>query len=69
MTSPSSSAPISADQHLSERTPDVIAVDPHCSGVKCDGGGGALGHPVVYYVFDGRDHVECQYCDRIFVRR
>lgn len=35
--------------------------------VKCDGGGGALGHPVVYYDMGEEDFVECLYCDRRFV--
>ena len=35
--------------------------------VKCDGGGGALGHPVVYYDMGEDDFVECLYCDRRFV--
>jgi uncharacterized Zn-finger protein len=36
--------------------------------VACDGGGGALGHPKVWYEM-GQDHeVECLYCGRVFVR-
>jgi uncharacterized Zn-finger protein len=35
--------------------------------VKCDGGGGALGHPVVFYEIGEKDFVECLYCDRRFV--
>ena len=35
--------------------------------VACDGGGGALGHPKVWYDMSEEDHVECKYCDRIFV--
>jgi uncharacterized Zn-finger protein len=34
--------------------------------VKCDGGG-ALGHPAVFYEMGEDDFVECQYCDRRFV--
>jgi uncharacterized Zn-finger protein len=34
--------------------------------VKCDGGGGALGHPVVFYDMGEDDFVECLYCDRRF---
>ncbi|HOO50772.1 MAG TPA: zinc-finger domain-containing protein [Alphaproteobacteria bacterium] len=49
--------------------PEIIEVDPRVSGVKCDGGNGALGHPAVYYVFDGKPSVTCQYCDREFVKR
>ncbi|MCY4005386.1 MAG: zinc-finger domain-containing protein [Rhodobacteraceae bacterium] len=36
--------------------------------VSCDGGGGALGHPKVWYVIP-RDPgwIECGYCDKRFV--
>ena len=37
--------------------------------VKCDGGGGALGHPVVFYDMGEESFVECGYCDRRFVLR
>jgi len=45
--------------------PEVITVTSH--RVKCDGGGGALGHPVVFYDMGEADFVECLYCDRRFV--
>jgi uncharacterized Zn-finger protein len=45
--------------------PEVIAVTSR--KVKCDGGGGALGHPVVYYDMGEENFVECLYCDRRFV--
>lgn len=48
--------------------PEIIRVDSHADEVACDGGAGALGHPVVWYTFDGQDQVECGYCDRVFVR-
>lgn len=49
--------------------PEVIAVPAGTDQVSCDGGGGALGHPVVWYAFDGRDTVECLYCDRVFAKK
>jgi uncharacterized Zn-finger protein len=45
--------------------PEIITVTS--KKVKCDGGGGALGHPVVYYDMGEDDFVECLYCDRRFV--
>ena len=48
--------------------PEIILVDDHADGVSCDGGGGALGHPKVWYTFGKRDIVECSYCDRMFVK-
>lgn len=35
--------------------------------VACDGGGGALGHPLVYMDMGEDGAVECGYCDRRFV--
>jgi uncharacterized Zn-finger protein len=35
--------------------------------VSCNGGGGALGHPKVWYEMGDEDFVECKYCDRRFV--
>jgi Uncharacterized protein conserved in bacteria len=34
--------------------------------VACDGGGGALGHPLVYLEMGEDEVVECGYCDRRF---
>lgn len=48
--------------------PEVISVDPHADEVVCDGGGGPLGHPNVWYSFDGRTEVACHYCGRRFVK-
>jgi uncharacterized Zn-finger protein len=48
--------------------PEVITVDASADQVSCDGGGGALGHPLVWYSFDGQSQVECGYCDRLFVK-
>lgn len=48
---------------------EVVYVDLDTEKVKCDGGEGALGHPVVYYRFDGKDRVICGYCDREFIKK
>lgn len=50
------------------KAPEVIEVDAHADGVSCDGGSPALGHPKVWYTFDGKDKIECSYCDRVFVK-
>ena len=55
MTKPASTTP----------APETISVASR--RVKCDGGGGALGHPVVYYDIGEKHYVECGYCDRRFV--
>ncbi len=49
-------------------SPEIIVVDDDADEVACDGGGGALGHPKVWYSFDGKDVAECGYCDRMFIK-
>jgi len=44
--------------------PEVILVTS--KRVACDGGGGALGHPLVYMDMGDETAVECGYCDRRF---
>lgn len=53
---------MSVNQH------ETIAVSFDVDEVSCDGGGGALGHPKVWYSFDKQDRVECSYCDRVFIK-
>lgn len=47
--------------------PEIIYIEDH--HVACDGGGGALGHPLVYLTLGDREMVQCGYCDRTFVLR
>ena len=51
------------------KDPEVFLVPADRLQVSCNGGGGALGHPRVYYTFDGRDSVTCGYCDRLFTKQ
>ena len=44
--------------------PEAFAVHGH--KVACDGGGGALGHPLVWLEIGERGWVDCGYCDRRF---
>jgi uncharacterized Zn-finger protein len=44
--------------------PEIIVV--RSKRVACDGGGGALGHPLVYMEMGEESFVECGYCDRRF---
>ena len=48
--------------------PETIKVSADTDQVYCDGGVGPLGHPRVWYSFDGKDSVECGYCGRLFVK-
>lgn len=53
---------------MKNQAPEVIIVANDADEVSCDGGGAALGHPLVWYSFDGRAQVTCGYCDREFVK-
>ncbi len=53
---------------MAGKNPEIIVTPDNVDGVSCDGGGGALGHPKVWYGFDDSDAVECGYCDRLFVK-
>jgi uncharacterized Zn-finger protein len=35
---------------------------------RCDGGGGVLGHPVVYLNLGKEGRVVCPYCSRLFLK-
>lgn len=45
--------------------PEVVMVTTR--NVSCDGGGGALGHPLVFYTIGDSGCVQCGYCDRKFI--
>lgn len=49
--------------------PDIMLVAERTERVACDGNGGGLGHPRVWYSFDGKDEAICGYCGRHFVRK
>ncbi len=53
---------------MTSQTPETIEVPSTADGVSCDGGNPALGHPKVWYGFDGRTVIECGYCDRVFIK-
>lgn len=45
----------------------VEIVETRNAVVGCDGGGGALGHPLVYLNLAGKSEIDCPYCGRRFV--
>lgn len=44
---------------------ETIVVDTDT--VACDGGGGSLGHPVVYLPLVREGRAECPYCGRTYI--
>jgi|GEM_PF-445370 uncharacterized Zn-finger protein len=49
--------------------PEILSVPKDVETIVCNGGGGALGHPRVYYTFHDQDEVVCGYCDRLFTKK
>ena len=60
-------AVITKSRAMPVEVPEIIQVDD--TRVRCDGGGGALGHPRVFLEMGDETFVECPYCDRRFVLR
>jgi uncharacterized Zn-finger protein len=54
---------------MTQTTPETIKVEKNADGVSCDGGQGAMGHPVVFYSFDRKTTITCGYCDREFIKK
>lgn len=70
MALPTNSPTRPLDEILAEtvHTPDSLEVHfVATSRVSCEGSGGALGHPKVYYQITEKGYAECMYCDRVFV--
>jgi uncharacterized Zn-finger protein len=47
---------------------EIVEVSEADETAGCDGGDGALGHPLIYLRFEGKPFVDCYYCSRRFVR-
>lgn len=51
---------------MAEKQPTEV-LDVEDVVVACDGGGGALGHPMVYLNIAASGRVDCPYCGRRYV--
>ena len=47
---------------------EIIQAPADADEISCDGGHPALGHPKVWYRFDGQPFVDCGYCGRRFMK-
>jgi uncharacterized Zn-finger protein len=55
--------------NMAEVTDEDMAVIPTSQQrVSCNGGGGALGHPLVWLTLGTDDKVVCPYCSRTYVK-
>lgn len=50
---------------MSQEPLEVIEIEQ--TTARCDGGGGALGHPTVYLNMGETRKIDCPYCGRRFV--
>ena len=48
---------------------EIITVDSNTKTICCDGGQDGLGHPAVYYTFNGENKIICSYCSKTFVKK
>ena len=48
---------------------EIITVDTGTETICCDGGQDELGHPAVYYTFNGVNKIICSYCSKTFVKK
>ena len=46
----------------------IIKVDFETETICCDGGEDSLGHPAVYFTFDGQNTIICNYCGKTYIR-
>ena len=54
-------------RHPADLSPKPEQITVTTARAPGDGGGGALGHPLVYMEMGDEGEVECGYCDRRFV--
>ena len=47
---------------------DIIKVDLNTETICCDGGEDSLGHPAVYFTFDGQNTIICNYCGKTYIK-
>ena len=60
---------VNQTKNTKKNNPEINIDDENIDQVVCDGGGGPLGHPQVWYSFDTKKEVNCHYCGRKFVRK
>ena len=58
----------SSETDSGQASPDGV-IETHHAEVACDGGGGALGHPLIYLHMGKDGRAVCPYCSRIFVQK
>ena len=47
---------------------EIIKINPDTETICCDGAEDSLGHPAVYFTFDSKNTIVCNYCGKTFIR-
>lgn len=53
---------------MNVKNSNLIHVIEDADEISCNGGGGDMGHPMVFYSFGLKHSLRCGYCDRHFVK-
>ncbi|MBF0324729.1 zinc-finger domain-containing protein [Magnetospirillum moscoviense] len=56
-----------SNAQAAQKAPQFETITVESASVGCDGGGGPLGHPLVYLHLGHDRQVTCPYCSRTFV--
>ena len=54
--------PVSKTKHLTKKIESKVKV------ICCSGGDEFSGHPAVYYNFDSKKQITCQYCGTVYFK-
>ena len=46
---------------------ETIKVEPNVETICCDGDQDSLGHPAVYYSFDGNNKIVCSIISQVYI--
>lgn len=57
-----------SDNHIMASQDDEMTIMTTKARVSCNGGGGALGHPLIWLNMGSDDTVTCPYCSRHFIK-
>ena len=62
------SLPRDPERPVATKPREIKIVEDGTEDVGCDGGAEALGHPLIYLPFEGRNYVDCYYCGQRFAK-
>ena len=57
-----------ADNQSNAVQNDEMTIYTQAARVSCNGGGGALGHPLIWLNIGADNKATCPYCSRLFIK-